>query len=83
MKYPFSQLIREILPNLQEASAPVYNHTPSAIDVAKSENFRTQGGVTLADFFVNPPRRVLEHAFVLAPRNQTQSRFLQLRKEGI
>jgi hypothetical protein len=83
MKYSFSQLMQEIFFAPQGVRARVYKHTPSERNEAGLENFSTVGGAVLADFFVNPPWRTQEYAFVVAPRNQAQNHLLQLRKESI
>ena len=82
-KYPFSQLIREIFVNIPGVRARAYKHTPSEHNAGDFKNFLTFGGATLANFFVNPPQGSNKYAFVVAPRNQAQNHFLQLRKEGI
>ena len=84
MKYPFSQLIREISLNLQGLRASLYSHTASEHNAVQAENFRTQGGAGLFDFIGAPQKRAfVKHAVVVAPRNINQTDLLQLRKEGI
>jgi len=82
MTYPFSQLIREIFENIRGVRARAYKHTPNEQNEVDFKNFLTFGGATLVNFFVAPPRSKESYGFVVAPRNITQSRNLQLRKEG-
>jgi len=81
-KYPFSQLIRETTSQAQGLLTNRIGYTVRKYNAEIVRSFLTEGGTTLADFFVSSPRSAV-HSFVNKPRNQAQSRCLQLRKEGV
>ncbi len=81
-KYPFSQLIREILLQVQGLLPKPYKYTARKLNAVIEQNFLTEGGATLADFVVTPSRSRV-YSFEGKSRNQLQGRRLQLRKEGI
>lgn len=69
----------EILSKIQGLFPQPYNNTARKRNAVVLQNFITEGGVTLADFFVALPRRRV-YAFSRASRNQLQGRSLKLGK---
>ncbi|OGY64473.1 MAG: hypothetical protein A3E64_02585 [Candidatus Harrisonbacteria bacterium RIFCSPHIGHO2_12_FULL_48_16] len=88
-KYPFSTIDKRNFACLPAGRASMPRREGASIDLMLSpsnegseQNFLTEGGPILNDFFVVPPRNRV-YSFVVPPRNRRKNRGLQLGKEGI
>jgi len=80
--YPFLAIDNlNFAPDARYESAGV-DSTPRTNSKADGQNLITEGAATLADFVVMLAHQAMP-ASARKPRNQTQGRLLQLKKEGI